>query len=161
MRRRISLINSSYYFNKKHGLDTLYSSRTKTGFHSTNRALASVLLSPIDSSLRLVAIGIIGFYQRHLSQRKGYSCAHRIVHGGQSCSEYVKIVLADKSLLESTVLARQRFRECNIANISSKNRIAESRDLAMGPGGETEICGCFVAIFAALFALISGKKCAR
>jgi putative component of membrane protein insertase Oxa1/YidC/SpoIIIJ protein YidD len=117
------------------------------------------LLSLIDRSLRSIAVALIDSYQRNLSPRKGYSCAHRIVFGGDSCSEYVKNVLTDKSLFETTLLARQRFRECNIASISSKNQGVESKNSAMvsvGPDSDP-IFGCIFLIVGAILSLICGK----
>jgi putative component of membrane protein insertase Oxa1/YidC/SpoIIIJ protein YidD len=63
-------------------------------------------------SSRLVALAISA-YQRYLSPRKGYSCAHRVAHGGLSCSEYVKRVVLAEGVWQGTHLARARFKECS------------------------------------------------
>ncbi|WP_414517731.1 membrane protein insertion efficiency factor YidD [Nostoc sp. PCC 9305] len=133
MRDVTRFIDNSHYATKRRGKSILRFKPTKTGFRFIKKGSPFRLLSLLDSSLRSVAIGIIGVYQRHLSPRKGYSCAHRIVYGGDSCSEYVKNALADKSLFESTLLARQRFRECNIAYISSKTRVVGFKVPVIGP----------------------------
>lgn len=86
-------------------------------------------------SLRSITMRLIGVYQRYISPRKGYSCAHRIVYGGDSCSEYVKKTLSDKSLFESTLMARQRFKSCNAAHVLSRDRFAGRRGPLVGPGG--------------------------
>lgn len=101
--------------------------RTNVRSRPVNRAGNFRLLSLLDKPLRLVAIALIGGYQRYLSPRKGYSCAHRIVYGGLSCSEYVKNTLSNTNMFESALLAGQRFRACRRAYISSKHR-------AIGPG---------------------------
>jgi putative component of membrane protein insertase Oxa1/YidC/SpoIIIJ protein YidD len=117
------------------------------------------LLSLLDSLLRSVAVAIIGGYQHHLSPRKGYSCSHRIVYGGDSCSEYVKKTLADKSLVEATLLARQRFKECNITYTSSKNRVVESNgSVIVSVGPDTDIIQWIISIIVAIFALIFGRN---
>jgi putative component of membrane protein insertase Oxa1/YidC/SpoIIIJ protein YidD len=160
MRDVILFIDRSYYATKIHNKSLLRFRSTNTGFRFLKKGWSFRLLPPLDSSLRSVAIAIIGVYQRHLSPRKGYSCAHRNVHGGDSCSEYVKNVLTDKSLFESTFLARQRLRECNIAYISSKNRVVESKDSVMGSVGiDGDFIGCIVGIITAFLALIFGKNC--
>ncbi|WP_242032792.1 membrane protein insertion efficiency factor YidD [Oscillatoria sp. FACHB-1406] len=33
-----------------------------------------------------LAIAAIGVYQRHLSPRKGFACAYRVLHNRDSCS---------------------------------------------------------------------------
>lgn len=38
----------------------------------------------------------VGWYQRRLSPRKGWSCAHRVAHGGDSCSQAVRRSLLDR-----------------------------------------------------------------
>jgi putative component of membrane protein insertase Oxa1/YidC/SpoIIIJ protein YidD len=91
-----------------------------------------------DRSLRSIAVLLIGGYQRHLSPRKGYSCAHRIVHGGESCSEYVKNVLADKSLFEATLLAKRRFKACSTTYMSSKDQFFRYKTPDVGP--PADIC---------------------
>lgn len=50
--------------------------------------------SAVDTPTRQIAIACIGGYQRYLSPHKGFVCAHRRLHGGDSCSQYVKTVLS-------------------------------------------------------------------
>jgi len=33
---------------------------------------------------------LISLYQRYVSPYKGFRCAHRVLHGGDSCSEYIQ-----------------------------------------------------------------------
>jgi putative component of membrane protein insertase Oxa1/YidC/SpoIIIJ protein YidD len=116
-------------------------------------------LSLLDRSLRSVAIATIAAYQCHLSPRKGYSCAHRIVHGGHSCSESIKNILTDKSLFEATLLARQRFRECNIASMSINNRVAKSGNStkALMGGPDSDPISCLIGLVIAFIAALFGK----
>jgi hypothetical protein len=37
-----------------------------------------------------ISVFSINFYQQYISPYKGYCWAHRILHGGDSCSQYVK-----------------------------------------------------------------------
>ena len=65
---------------------------------------------------RSIAIAAITGYQRHLSPHKGFTCAHRRLYGGLSCSEYVKRSIAEQGLRKALFLARQRFKACSRAN---------------------------------------------
>ena len=58
----------------------------------------------------------IVFYQRHISPRKGWCCAHRALHGGESCSQFVLRLVRDESLVSLWHLIRQRARACGAAN---------------------------------------------
>ena len=58
------------------------------------------------------AISLIEFYQQYISPWKGFSCAHRVYHGGHSCSEAVKKIIGEQGLFAGLTRIRQRFREC-------------------------------------------------
>ena len=60
---------------------------------------------------------IIRGYQRFLSPYKGFRCAHRVLHGGASCSEYVRIGLLEHGLLDTVRTLPQRAKECRQAAI--------------------------------------------
>jgi uncharacterized protein len=62
-----------------------------------------------------LALSAIGGYQRHLSPRKGYACAHRVAHGGTGCSGYAKQAIATQGLLRAIPLIRARFSACRDA----------------------------------------------
>lgn len=157
MRDITPFIESSYHATKRLRKGILRFSLTQLGFQVLQKVFSFRLLSLIDSSLRSGAIATIGGYQRHISPRKGYSCAHRLVHGGDSCSQYVKKMLADKSLFEATLLARKRFKECNIAYLSSKNRNVDSTgSVRVSVGLNEELVGCIIGIIVAILGLICG-----
>ncbi|MBE9118480.1 membrane protein insertion efficiency factor YidD [Lusitaniella coriacea LEGE 07157] len=63
-----------------------------------------------------VAIAAISGYQRYLSPHKGFSCAHRIVYGGDSCSQYVKRAIARQGLIAAIPLSQQRFADCKASH---------------------------------------------
>ncbi|MBD1863833.1 MULTISPECIES: membrane protein insertion efficiency factor YidD [Trichocoleus] len=69
-----------------------------------------------DLWLRQAAASAIAGYQKHLSPRKGFSCAHRVLHGGESCSQYVKRVILEQGLWTAIPATRSRFAECKVAN---------------------------------------------
>lgn len=62
------------------------------------------------------AIAAIAGYQRHLSPHKGFSCAHRIVYGGDSCSQYIKRAIAKQGLITAIRLSQQRFADCKASH---------------------------------------------
>jgi len=143
MRDITRFIDGSYYSTKRRSKGILRFRPTKTVFHFLRKGWSFRLLSLLDHSLRSIVISLIRAYQRYLSPRKGYSCAHRVVYGGYSCSEYVKNVLVDKSLFETTLLAKKRFRACSIASMSSKKRVVGAEAPVFGPAGGCELLCCF------------------
>ncbi len=71
----------------------------------------------LDSQLlRAIAIASINGYQKYLSPHKGFSCAHRVLHGGESCSQYVKSAVAKGGLSAAIALSQQRFAACKQAH---------------------------------------------
>jgi putative component of membrane protein insertase Oxa1/YidC/SpoIIIJ protein YidD len=66
----------------------------------------------VDALFRQSLIESIAAYQKHLSPRKGFSCAHRLLHGDRSCSDYAKAILASQTLGAAAPLIYQRFKQC-------------------------------------------------
>lgn len=60
-------------------------------------------------------VSLISFYQRFLSPHKGFCCAHRVLHGGPSCSAAVKSILLERGAWSSWTDIWLRFRECQAA----------------------------------------------
>lgn len=81
------------------------------------------LLGRLASSAALVGIG---FYQRRISPRKGFSCAHRVLHGGIGCSGYAKARIAESGLFAAFPDIRRRFSDCEAAAVTLTARRAES-----------------------------------
>ncbi len=54
-------------------------------------------------------------YQQFISPYKGFRCAHRAVHGRDSCSQFAKRVALKRGLLALFPLLRRRFTECSVA----------------------------------------------
>lgn len=60
-------------------------------------------------------IGLIQGYQRYLSPYKGFACAHRVLHGGVSCSAYWRDRLEAEGLCAAWPQFRDRLRACKLA----------------------------------------------
>ena len=65
--------------------------------------------SPAERLLSRAAVRCIEAYQRHLSPLKGYSCAYRVHHQAESCSEYVKRILQDEGTHGAGAKVKARF----------------------------------------------------
>jgi len=64
-------------------------------------------------SLAATAVGrLVVAYQRKLSPRKGWSCAHRVAHGGPSCSAAVRELVARRGVLRAVRPTAARFVAC-------------------------------------------------
>lgn len=55
---------------------------------------------------------LIRLYQERLSPRKGWTCAHLVAHGGQSCSAAIRGLVASRGLARSVVPTAARFVAC-------------------------------------------------
>ncbi|NJK77444.1 MAG: membrane protein insertion efficiency factor YidD [Microcoleus sp. SU_5_6] len=75
-----------------------------------------------DAAIRQLAIASIGGYQKHISPKKGFACAHRVLYGGESCSQYIKSAIAKFGLFEAVKASRRRFAACKQANQILKAR---------------------------------------
>jgi putative component of membrane protein insertase Oxa1/YidC/SpoIIIJ protein YidD len=67
---------------------------------------------------RYTVAGLITAYQTYLSPLKGFSCAHRVLHQGESCSQYVKRTVLERGLSDALPQTRQRFRDCRSAYLT-------------------------------------------
>jgi hypothetical protein len=74
------------------------------------------VLPTFDIGARRILIRGIGVYQRHISPRKGFRCASRALHGGDSCSQAIKHLLGEQPLRQALKGARQQFALCHAAN---------------------------------------------
>lgn len=54
----------------------------------------------------------IGWYQERLSPRKGWGCAHRVAHGGASCSAAVRELVARRGVVRAARPTALRFLAC-------------------------------------------------
>jgi putative component of membrane protein insertase Oxa1/YidC/SpoIIIJ protein YidD len=73
-------------------------------------------ISSFNSLTRQVGVTAITGYQKHISPHKGFACAHRVLHGGESCSQYFKRVIAHDGFRAALIKSRERFQACKQAN---------------------------------------------
>lgn len=57
----------------------------------------------------------IRFYQAHVSARKRWGCAHRVAHGGVSCSSAVRTIVRERGVVRGVVPTAVRFVACHQA----------------------------------------------
>ena len=76
----------------------------------------------LNTASRTLAVNLITGYQKFLSPHKGFSCAHRVLHGGESCSQYFKRVVSEDGIVIAISSAKNRFQECREANKNLKLR---------------------------------------
>ncbi len=77
----------------------------------------------IDYFTRQATAVLITGYQKHLSPRKGFSCAYRVLHRSESCSQYTKRTILEGGIQQAMPLIQQRFQACKQANQTLKARI--------------------------------------
>lgn len=75
---------------------------------------------------KTIAIHSIHAYQKYLSPLKGFSCPHRLLHSGESCSTYAKSMLIENSLMVALQLSRQRFQDCATASRTLASTTSQS-----------------------------------
>ena len=78
--------------------------------------IPNMQISLFDSLSRQIGVSAISGYQKHVSPHKGFVCAHRVLYGGESCSQYIKRVVAEDGLKVAFVKSRERFQSCKQAN---------------------------------------------
>lgn len=78
------------------------------------------MYSRFEPVVKTIAIDSITAYQNYISPNKGFSCPHRLVHGGVSCSDYVKKMLTSQSLVAAVSSSINRFQDCAIASRTLK-----------------------------------------
>lgn len=67
-------------------------------------------------------------YQKFLSPHKGFSCAHRILYGEESCSQYVKRAVREHGLRQAVLMSRDRFQACKAAHQILRSRFSQEED---------------------------------
>jgi putative component of membrane protein insertase Oxa1/YidC/SpoIIIJ protein YidD len=86
---------------------------------------------------RLAAAAIRG-YQRWISPHKGFVCARRSLHGGQSCSEFARQAILDCGVLAAIPDIRNQFRACRAAAQAIRRHRASERDAAEMTSGQSD-----------------------
>ncbi|MEW6499667.1 MAG: membrane protein insertion efficiency factor YidD [Cyanobacteriota bacterium] len=95
----------------QHLLNALY---VDTGIKSDIQQM--VIATKVDSVTRSSIAALIRRYQRHISPKKGSSCAYRVLHGKESCWEFIKRTILEQGLIEAIPAARHRLQACKAAN---------------------------------------------
>lgn len=92
----------------------------------------------IDVSVKTVIAFMISLYQKYISPRKGFRCAHASYHGGLSCSQAVKAIINKHGVWSGLFYSGQRFRDCRRAAIylRSEREMKKKEE----PGGCQEAC---------------------
>src|SRR5437762_4718033 len=90
-------------------------------------------VSPLAPSASLVAEAIIE-YQRHISPYKGFCCAHRLLHGGASCSEFARRLVVRRGVAAMTPMLMARLEACRRAAGVLETRNLRGRAGAAAPG---------------------------
>ncbi|MDR1995283.1 membrane protein insertion efficiency factor YidD [Azonexus sp.] len=65
--------------------------------------------------MKSLALEGISIYQRFISPRKGFVCAHRVLHGGISCSAFAAEAIRDHGVIAGIRNLRERFEMCRQA----------------------------------------------
>jgi len=98
------------------------------GRHMQKRIVSNIPIANFfNAASRGLAITAISGYQRFISPHKGFSCAHRVLYGCESCSQYFKRVIAEDGITTAIANARGRFQECREANEILKTRRSRCR----------------------------------
>jgi putative component of membrane protein insertase Oxa1/YidC/SpoIIIJ protein YidD len=85
--------------------------------------------NPLDLLTRRAAAACIHLYQKQLSPYKGFSCAYRVLHRSESCSQYTKHLLSELGIGQALPLIQQRFQACKAANQTLKTNRCQVREL--------------------------------
>lgn len=62
--------------------------------------------------LRPALLALIRLYQRHISPRKGFSCAYRVHTGGRSCSHFGARAIRRHGAFTGLLALRRRLHRC-------------------------------------------------
>ncbi len=87
--------------------------------------------------LRRVLVTVVKYsirdYQKFISPKKGFSCAHRKLHNGASCSTYFYQAVETYGLVQAVPMFQQRLEECREAHL-----VLKAIDEVNEPEPETE-----------------------
>ena len=81
------------------------------------------------SALDRACLRAIGFYQRAISPRKGYRCAHARAHGGAGCLGFARTAIDELGWNRAIPHIRARFAACRVAGQTLRaERDCEARE---------------------------------
>ena len=97
--------------------------------------------------MRRLALLAIRLYQRHVSPRKGFSCAYRVHTGRAGCSVLGARVIRRFGVLGGLALLRQRLRRCHDVHRWAhpawhRPAAGQRGDCDCDVGDSCEVCEC-------------------
>lgn len=87
---------------------------------SISKMLPKSIDQVTDEVIRYITFGMIDFYKHYVDPYKRGKCAHRLLHGGLSCSEYISSVASEYGISEAIPLVQQRYADCRDAHLLLK-----------------------------------------
>jgi putative component of membrane protein insertase Oxa1/YidC/SpoIIIJ protein YidD len=89
--------------------------------------MSDIAITAAPGAAARLAAWSIRQYQRRISPYKGFVCAHRVLHRGESCSQYVLRIVQQQGVRRALTAARGRFQDCRAAAHRLANRSFEER----------------------------------
>jgi putative component of membrane protein insertase Oxa1/YidC/SpoIIIJ protein YidD len=80
-----------------------------------------------DVLLSRGAVVVIIGYRKYVSPYKGFSCAHRVLHGGDSCSMHIQQLVQEHGWKTAWQRAPQRFAASKAASHELRSQSDSSR----------------------------------
>jgi len=71
----------------------------------------------IDKVMTLISLRIISAYKNYIDPYKKGKCAYRTLHGGLSCSDFIKSVALENGASAAIPLVQQRYDQCQEAHL--------------------------------------------
>lgn len=98
--------------------------------------------------MKRFALALIRAYQRWISPRKGFHCAHRVHRGGAGCSAVGARLIRRHGLWHGLRLLRERLRRCGAVHAQARRPLVAQRgDCDIGcidvPGADCDGPGRF------------------
>lgn len=111
-----------------------------------------------DTCGQTLALWAIRAYQRYVSPWKGFSCAYRVLTGGDSCSAYGYKVIARHGLRPGLALLQRRLDNCRARHRQYQAQQVKSRSARQRaqagycdlPGTDCAGCACDCADVASM-----------
>lgn len=75
-----------------------------------------------DLLTKKMCVTSINGYQKYISPHKGFACAYRVLHDGNSCSQAGKELIQEFGVIKAIPLIRKQFQDCKSASLVLKSR---------------------------------------
>ena len=100
--------------------------------------------------LSSAAVRLIEGYRRHVSPRRRQSCAHRVLYGSRSCSEFGRDAFACTGFIQASISLFRRLRACQRSAVllsthhePTESNLGDSRNLR---DEFKDSCACWPAL---------------